>query len=643
MLASLIAGDQAAGTAGRRFGAGCADGRARAQVKRPNIGAAAAWVLVTGFMLALAGCGNPGSGKGHALPANPLVTMGQPGRFGSCFCIAAPASPKTFNPLFAFDSPSDGIARLLFASLVNVNFATQEVGPGLAESWSAGPDEKTWTIKLRKGLRWSDGVPLTADDVVFTCNAIIYNPLYNQITYDLFRIGGRNFEVSKVDELTVRVVTPEVFAPFLEFFGSTPILPRHILENAAKENRFPLAYGVRSPPERLVGCGPYRLKEFRAGKFTLLERNPEYWEVDRQGRRLPYFDEVKFTVGHGQSSDVRMLLDGQSDVIETIAPGEYGPLAKAAGQEVPHSFGWRLAHGFDSTPARHAFRVVDLGVGSEREIFWFNQNTGSNASGAPFVNPAKLKWFRERKFRQAVSCAIDRERLAREVYGGHAQPMYGLFSAENKKWYNPAIPRFGYDPAKARALLAALGIADRKGDGVATDAEGHPLEIVFNSNTGNPLRDKSAQFIQEDLRKIGIKLIYQPIDFLALLQKVNRTFDYECAMMGLGGGGGDPASQMNVLRSSEEFHQWFPSEKTPATDWEARIDQLMDTQMRTLDFTRRKKCFDEVQAILAEELPMIYTVAPYSYAAIRADTGNLAPSVLAAYHLTWNLEQLYFK
>jgi peptide/nickel transport system substrate-binding protein len=600
--------------------------------------------LASGFalLLALSGCGRQASGKAHSLPPSPLVSKAQPGRFGSCFRIAAPASPRTFNPLFALDGPSDAITRLLFGSLVDVNFATQEPGPGLAESWSVGPDEKTWTFKLRKGLRWSDGVPLTADDVAFTWNAIMDNPEYNPITYELFRIRGRNFEVSKVDDLTVRVVTPEVFAPFVEYFGGTPILPRHILERAARENRFPLAYGVRTPPERLVGCGPYRLKEFRAGKFTLLERNPEYWEIDRQGHRLPYFDEVQFTVGHGPNPEARMFLAGQSDVIETIPLEDYGALTKAAGQELPHSFGWRLAHFGDSAPARHAFRVVDLGVGTEREIFWFNQNTGSNAAGAPIVNPVKLKWFRDRRFRQAVSCAIDRERMAREVYGGHAQPMYGFVSEENKKWFNPAIPRSGCDPAKARALLAEMGFAGRQGDGSLADADGHPLEITFHSNTGNPWRDKSAKYIKEDLWEIGVKLIYQPIDFPSLVQKVNFTFDYECAMMGLGGGGGDPASQMNVLRSGEDLHQWFPSQKTPSTDWEARIDQLMETQMRTLDFARRKQCFDEVQAILAEELPMICTVAPCSYAAIRADTGNLAPSVLTAYHLTWNFEELYF-
>ena len=258
---------------------------------------------------------------------------------------------------------------------------------------------------------------------------------------------------------------------------------------------------------------------------------------------------------------------------------------------------------FKQAAAGGRFQLLELGVGAERDFLWFNQNTGTNAAGKPFVNPVRLKWFRNKKFRQAVSCAIDRDRLAREVYGGRAQPTYGFISTENPRWNNPDIPRYSFDLARARTLLAEVGIQDRNGDGMMEDADGNPIEILFYSNVGNPLREKAAALIVADLKKLGINLIYLPIDYRALVERINVTFDYECALMGLGGGGGDPASQINVLRSSEELHQWFPSQKTPSTDWEARIDALMDAQMRTLDFAQRKKCFDEVQVILAEELP----------------------------------------
>jgi len=583
-------------------------------------------IALLGTALVLAGCGKPEPvqpSAPHPLPPSPLIAKGAPGRHGGRFVVAANMSPKTFNPLLALDSASDNIVRLLFGSLVNLDYTTQQPGPGLAESWSVAPDQKTWTFKLRPGVHWSDGEPLTADDVVFTWNDIMYNPEFNHLTFDLFRIGGKAFDVSKVDDFTVRVVTPEVFAPFVEFFGGVSILPKHVLKDAARSKVFPLAYGINSKPNRIVGCGPYRLKEFRFGQFTLLERNPEYWVADRQGNRLPFIDEVLFNVPGGPGTEGGFFLNAQTDVSDSVRPQLYAQYKQAS--------------------AGGAFQLFDLGVGAERDFLWFNQNTGTNAEGKPFVNPARLKWFRNKKFRQAFSCAIDRDRLVREVYVGRAQAASGFISTENQKWNNPNIPHYGLDLSRARALLAEVGIQDRNGDGVMEDADGNPIEVLFYFNAGNPLRERSALLIQEDLKKLGIRLVPMSFSYEALVEKINVTFDYECALMGLGGGGGDPGAQMNVLRSSEELHQWFPFQKAPSTDWEARIDSLMNAQMRTLDFAQRKKYFDEVQVILAEELPMIYTVAPLAAAAIRPDVENLRPAVMSPYHLTWNLEELYFK
>src|ERR1035437_2308244 len=170
-------------------------------------------VVLLGTVLALVGCGKPAAVKPsvpHPLPPSPLMTKGEPGRHGGRLVIAATASPKTFNPLFALDSASDGIIRLLFAPLVNLDWATQQPGPGLAEAGGVAPGQKTWTFKLRQGVRWSDGEPLTADDVLFTWNDIMYNREFNRATFDLFHIGGKAFAVSKINDSTVQVVTPEV-------------------------------------------------------------------------------------------------------------------------------------------------------------------------------------------------------------------------------------------------------------------------------------------------------------------------------------------------------------------------------------------------------------------------------------------------
>jgi peptide/nickel transport system substrate-binding protein len=575
-------------------------------------------------LFALAACSKAPATKAappHALPSVPLVSKAEPGRHGGRFVMALPGAPRTFNPVMAEDAASDSLTHLLFGSLVNLDWVNQEPGPGLAEKWYVAPDEKTWTFVLRQGVHWSDGRLFTADDVVFTWKEIMYDPQINHVTYDLFRIGDKPFEVTKVDDYTVRVVTPDIFAPFVEFFGGVPILPRHALQSAVHEKRFATAYNAATKPDKVVGSGPFRVKEVHAGKSVLLERNPEYWIVDKQGSRLPNFEEVLFTIGGGPGTDAMLFLNGKSDAYDVVRPDWFEQFKLAS--------------------TNGTVRLLELGVGTEREFLWFNQNTGIDSVGHPLVNPVRLKWFRNKKFRQAISSAIDRERIAHDVYGGRAQPIYGFISKENQKWNNPGIPKYPFDLEKARKLLAESGIQPGGADQPAKDAEGNAVEFSLYSNANNGGREQAARLIADHLKQLGIKLTFIPIDFNLLRQKVDVTFDYECALMGLGGGGIDPASQMNVLKSDQELHQWFPLQKKPSTDWEARIDTLMDLQMRTLELASRKKAFDEVQEILAEELPMIYTVAPYAYAAIREGIGNLRPSVLTPYRVTWNLEELY--
>jgi len=211
----------------------------------------------------------------------PAISSAEPGVFGGRLTIAIVSPPRTFNPVLAND---DAIVRLIFAPLVNLDGVTQEPRPALAESWTNSPDGKTFIFKLRRGVYWSDGQPFTADDVVFTWNDVMYNPNFNRSMGDLFRIKGRPFQVRRMDDYTVQVATPEVFAPFMEFFGAqVMILPRHVLAKAVKNNVFNSAYALDSKPEEVIGCGPYKLKKIEPGRGVLLARNLEYWAVTSRG------------------------------------------------------------------------------------------------------------------------------------------------------------------------------------------------------------------------------------------------------------------------------------------------------------------------------------------------------------------------
>ena len=581
-------------------------------------------LVVISLLAFLSGCGKSRPEQpavGHPLPS-PLIAACETGQTGGRLTLITVGMPRTFNPLIARDPASDAVTRLLFSPLLSLDMVTQEVGPGLAESWMVEPDQKTWTFKLRHGLRWSDGEPLTADDVVFTWNELMYDPEINQATYGVFLVDGKRISVSMLDELTVRLVTPEVFAPMLEYFSSVMILPRHTFGPALQGRRFASAYHAGTPPGQMAVSGPFRVKDVQENKYVLLERNPEYWMVDTNGQRLPYVDEVLIVAGF-EGAPLGAFVGGQSDIFEICRPEHYEVIKRTA--------------------ATGEVRIVELGAGSDRDFLWFNQNTGADATGKPFVAPAKLRWFRDKRFRQAISCALDRERIVREVYGGRAQPADTFFSAESRKWFNADVPRYNYDTNRARQLLGEAGLSDRNGDGMLQDADGTPVEFAIHSNSGNPLRAQAANLIVEDLKRVGVKAALQVMNFQQLVGEINQTYDYECMFLGLGGGGADPATELNVLKSDEPLHQWFPNQIRPSTAWEARVDELMTAQMHTLDFAQRKKLFDEVQSILAEEQPMICVVAPFHFAAARSSVANLRPSVATPYSLTWNLQELCFR
>lgn len=584
-------------------------------------------VLLAGL---LAACGQksenaPGAGgtvaQGHPLPS-PAVAQCEPGVRGGRLVIATFADPKTFNPITANETSSTDITLRINDGLLKYDSPTEQVRPGLAESWAVEPDHKTWTFHLRKGLRWSDGEPLNADDVVFTWD-VIYNPDIVNVTRDQFVIHGKNFQVTKVDDLTVRVVTPEVYAPFLQFFGVVPIIPKHILAKAVANKSFGSAYGVNSNPKDIVGCGPFRLKDYKPGQYVMLERNPEYWEVDKKGTRLPYLDNVVYVIVPDMNAMSLMFLSGKADLQEIVRPEEY-------------------TH-FKDESTKGRFQVLGLGLASDFDMIFFNQNTNKNAkTGEPLVTPYKLKWFRDQKFRQAISYAIDRDAIVKLALDGHGAPNYNFVSKTATNWYNPDIKTYPHDPEKAKALLAEIGIKDR-GDGTLVDADGHPIEFILNTNTGNDRRQKTCVLIQEDLKRIGIKVTFQPLDFNSLIDRFDVSRNYECILLGWAGGSPDPVYGMNILMSSGFSHAWFPAQKQPSTEWEARIDQLMNAQLQTLDHAERRKYFDEVQVIMAEQMPQIPTVAQEAYSAARTDIGNLRGTTFDPNRLAWNLEELYFK
>ena len=605
---------------------------------RMNIKFAQTAAIFGAAMLCLSGCGkktetgaaspetSAENSANYPLPDPPVVVNCTPGIRGGRFVIPEPGEPKTFNCITANEASSNDILRFMFWNLLNFDEPSQTVEPGLAEFWTNSPDGKTWTFRLRKNLRWSDGEPLTADDVVFTWNDVIYNPKIDNVTRDAFIINGKKFTITKVDDLTIQVETPVVYAPFLATFGAgVPIIPKHILEKSVQDGTFTSTYTANSDPQEVVGSGPYRLKEYKSGQYTILERNPYFLEVDKNGTRLPYFDDIIFTTVPDLEALALSFLSGESDVDDLIYPSDYDR--------------------FKAEADKGKITLLEPGVGLEMTFFWFNENTGTNVrTGQPYVDPKKLAWFRNIKFRQAVSYAINRDAIIQSVYSSRGVPAYGPETSGDPKWQNTNVTTYPYNPDKALELLKEIGIEKRNGDDFLTDSNGNKIEFVFNTNVENDHRKKTAVLIQNDLNKLGMHVVFQPVEFNSLAAKIQDTYDYDCILMGLAPGSvADPSASMNVFKSSGYTHFWFPRQKTPSTDWEAQIDDLMDAQIKTLDMAERKKDYDEVQEIMAEQQPFIFTTTPIYYAAIVPNVANVRPTPLGGYRATWNVEELYFK
>lgn len=553
-----------------------------------------------------------GAAPNPSLPGlpKPKVMLGDPGRFGGTFLDAQVSDPRTFNPILAQETSSTGPIGGLFDGLVEDNGETTETEPALAESWTTSKDGRTWTFVLRKGLQWSDGAPLTADDVVFTFK-VIYDPKIPNSLQDVLTVAGKPIAVTKVDELTVQFRTAEPFGPFLRSIG-VGILPRHKLEAAYTAGTFNQTWTVKTPPKELIGTGAYVMTDYRPAQRITYLRNSHYWKTDLKGQRLPYILRIDLTIVPNQEAHRLLFQQGQTDSYG-IRPREYAQ--------------------FKREEKAGKYTVYDGGPSFGTQFISFNQNA---RSGMPDY---KLKWFQNQKFRQGVAYAIDRQGIADQVFAGHAIPQYGPESPADKFFYNPKVLQYPYNLDKASATLAEAGF--KKGpDGVLRDAQEHPVEFVISTNADNQDRVAIGNIIRQDLSKLGMKVTLAPEAFNTLVNKLVESYKWEAMVMGLTGGI-EPHNGQNVWRSSGSLHMWNPKETAPATPWEAEIDRLFTMAATTVDQNRRKSYYDKYQEIVAEQVPFIYTTIPTSYIAVRNKFGNIKFTAFGG--AFWNFPVIYLK
>ncbi|MGA3089632.1 MAG: ABC transporter substrate-binding protein [Terriglobales bacterium] len=540
------------------------------------------------------------------------------GQYGGQISIGERSEPKTLNPVTATDAVSREVIGRLMGDLIEINRSSQQTEPALAKSWTISADGRVFTLQLRKGIRFSDGHRFDADDVVFSFR-VYMDQAVDSPQRDLLIIDGKPIAVTKLDPYTVRFALPRPYAAAERLFDGLAMLPRHQLEKAYLAGRFPQMWSLNAEPSEVAGLGPFRLKQYVPGQRLVVERNPYYWKVSRENQRLPFLDELVYLFVGTEDAQVMRFEAGETDIISRLSAENYNLLAREK--------------------ARVRTQLADLGPSLEYNFLLFNLN---EVGGKKLEQVgAKQAWFRDLRFRQAVSAAVDRDSIVRLVYGSRGAALWGNVGPGNKLWINASLPHPPRSVETARQLLQSAGYR-WSSTGQLRDPQGRPVEFSIITSSSNSQRLKMATLLQQDLAGIGMQVHVVPLEFRALIDRVFQSFDYEAAIMGLGGGDADPNPEMNVWTFAGTSHLWHLGETQPATDWEGELDQLMQQQMVTLDFGKRKQFYDRAQQLIAQNLPFIFLGTPNILASASSRVGNFHPAVIDPYTL-WNADQLYVR
>jgi len=539
------------------------------------------------------------------------------------------SDPKTFN--LALNQESPNIFGLTYSGLTNENGLTGEIEPELAESWEISPDKKRIVFTLRPDLKWSDGEPLTADDVVFSYNEVYLNEEIPTDVRDVLRIGKNRAlpTIKKIDDRHVEFTVPEPFAPFLRSTG-IGILPAHVLretittKDQTGKPKFLTTWGINTPPNEIVFNGAYQLENYATSERVVFRRNPYYWRKDKQDQQQPYIEKVIWQIVENTDTSLLQFRSGGLDSVG-VSPDYFSLLKKGE--------------------KRGKYTIYNGGPASGTTFIAFNLNQGRR-NGIPLVEPMKSKWFNQVEFRRAIAYAIDRQRMINNIYRGLGELQNSPISVQSPYYFSPqaGLKVYDYNLDKAKELLLSIGFKYNDQQELL-DSEGNRVRFTLITNSGNKIREAMGSQLKQDLSKIGIQVDFNPIAFGVLVDKLSNTLDWECYLLGFTGGvePNDGANVWSLEGGLHSFNQKPPKGQPQLTgqkfaDWEKEIARLYVQAAGELDETKRKAIYAETQRITQESLPLIYLVNPFSMTAVRDRIQKITYSALGG--AFWNIHEL---
>ncbi len=558
----------------------------------------------------------------YPVPEEKLIFAGV-GVRGGKLVLALQGNPDSFNPLLNHSAYSAKILHgPVYDALQSLDLTTMELTPQLASQLDVSPDGLTYTYTLRKGVRWSDGKPFTAEDVLFTFG-IVFDPKINGNGKDgLMQSDGSSPQIQKIGDNQIQFQLKELNVLFASAISSVYIIPKHIWEEPYKTGKFEQTMLVSENTAKMVSTGPYLIDTYVPDQRVVLKRNPYYYKFDTQGVRLPYLDKVVHVIVPDMQTALIKFQNGETDMHEV------------KGDEVDLVLREQTDKGYT---------VHDMGPSYDTNYMVVNQANGQDKTGKPYLEAKKLEVFSDKRFRQALSYAMDRDSLVKIVHHGHGVPIYTFTSPGNKIWYNPNSKTYPFDLNKAKSLLQEMGLKDSNADGILEYKDGTPLVVTLRSSVESSVSTQFANIMKGDFLKIGIEIHIVSIPFNSVQEDIYVNHNFDLALLAWASAvPPDPIISKAVILSSGKSHNWNPNQTTPQTDWEKQMDALVFKNQSTLDLNERIKYWHQILEIWGEELPEIMITARRVNLAIRNHIGNTKPVAIRTY-FDWNVDELYDK
>lgn len=466
-------------------------------------------------------------------------------------------------PAISSDSASHAVATYIYNGLVKYDKDLKLVGD-LAKSWDISSDNKTITFYLRDDVKWQDGVPFTAKDVKFTYEFMIADDTPTSYDGDFRKV--KNFEI--LDDYTVCITYDEPYSPALNGWGIW-IMPEHLLKGV-QASKSPLQ---RKP----VGTGPYMLEEWNSGKSITLKANPNYF----LGR--PDLDKVMIRVIPDQATQFMELLNGTIDIMSL-------------------------------TPLQAAKQTQNARYSDSYETYSHLSDSynyvGYNLKRAPFD---------DKRVRQALSYATPQQEIIEGILFGKGMPATGPYKP-GSYWYNDKVKKYPYDLEKAKALLAEAGYKDTDGDGIL-EKDGKKLRFELITNQGNSPRSQTAEILQRSWKQIGAQVEIRILEWATFVNEYINKGNFDAIVMG-----------WNIIQDPDIYDVWA-SEKCGGSGLNficfqnAEVDRLLAEGQKSYDPAVRKKSYDKIQEIIAEEQPYTFLYVPYANTALSKRFKNVKPEL----------------